>query len=120
MNRYYNEVNDTIEAIVNSGFKLLRVHWDVEGPFIGRAVEGYDYIDCSDGYIHRATDAILAVDESMLNIKTPKGEELWVCFVLGNDDGEAVADWSIPSDEEEDGILETAIWRVANKYADEE
>jgi len=39
-----------------------------------------------------------------------------VFFVLGNDDGEAVNDWLIPSDKDEAAALEAAISEVSDKY----
>ena len=121
MNKYYNEVSDTIKAIVNNGFELIKV--DYERGF-GKD-EGHDYVDCrpiwgwaaiDEKLIRNATDAVLAVDEAHLYIKTPKGGEQWVFFVLGNDDGEAVNDWLIPSDKDEAAALEAAISEVSDKY----
>ena len=116
MNKYYNEVSDTIKAIVNNGFELIKV--DYERGF--GEDEGHDYIDCRAGNIAKATEAILAVDESHLFIKTPSGDEVWVYFVLGNGLGEGVNDWVMPDDLNERAALEAAISEVSDKYMEME
>lgn len=112
MSEYYNEVSETIQGIVNNGFKLIKVDYD---RGYGET-EGEDYIDCSAGNIGKAVDAVLAVDECHLYLKTPSGDEVWVYFVLGNDRGECVNDWIAPSDLNERERLHSAIEEVYNKY----
>lgn len=113
MNKYYNEVRETIRAVMNSGFKLIKVDYDC-----GYGTEqGHDFIYCKAGNsLLKATEAILAVDESHLFIKTPSGDEVWVYFVLGNEAGLAVNDWSIPSDKDEAEALKAAISDVSDKW----
>lgn len=112
MNTYYNEVSETIQGIVNNGFELIKV--DYERGY--GETEGEDYIDCSAGNIGEAVDAVLAVDECHLYLKTPSGGEVWVRFVLGNGPGLAVNDWTISTDLNEQAALSAAITEVCNKY----
>tara|TARA_R100000655_G_scaffold76009_2_gene114975 strand:- start:1625 stop:1978 length:354 start_codon:yes stop_codon:yes gene_type:complete len=112
MNKYYNEVSETIQGIVNNGFELIKVDYD---RGYGET-EGEDYIDCSAGNIGEAVDAVLAVDDCHLYLKTPSSDEVWVYFVLGNEPGECVNDWVAPSDLNERSALNAAISEVYDKY----
>ena len=112
MSKYHNEVKDTIQAITNKGFKLIKVDWDR-----GYGTEdGEDYIDCKDGNVGKATEAVLAVDDCHLFLESPSGDEVYVYFVLGNEPGVAVNDWLMPSDLNERAALDAAITEVSEKY----
>lgn len=116
MNKYYNEVKDTISEVVSKGFTVDRV--DFSRGF--GCYEGVDYIDASSGDLSKATDAVLLCDESHLMISTPKGDKTWIYFVLGNELGEAVNDWGIPFDADEANVLWEAISKVSDRYMEME
>ena len=91
---YRPEITENVMALVDSGFRLIsvadhadyKVRIELDGPQKQRAGIAVDFITL------QAPDL-----QSILYIETPSGWRSWVTFVLGNDDGEVVSDWGLPS-----------------------
>lgn len=78
----------SMNALLNNGWDLFQV-WD-----------GEEYVDIFDNNQNTALDAIMAVDDAMLIVRRPAidhgsgYESGWVRFVLGNDPGEVICDYT--------------------------
>lgn len=74
-------IRQIIRALKDAGYTLVEV-WDGGDETIPVKDEG------------KAIDAIMAVDDATLFVRTPDGQyNPWVRFVLGNEPFEVAADW---------------------------
>ena len=107
--RYRAEATENVQALVDAGFSLIKV--DYERGY-GQD-EGADFVTANG--VKESVDAVLAVDDAHLYIKTPSGDSVWVYFVLGNSDGEVVNDWSIPADRDEAELIDNILSEIADR-----
>ena len=78
---YYAEVKSLLERLVAGGALLNRVYDE----------EGSEYTPTPE----KALEAILAVDECVLSVRTPEGTRVRLDILLGNDPGELVSDYTV-------------------------
>ena len=119
--RYRAEVYDNVKALVKAGFILRRVDYDRGYG----TEEGVDVATTST--VQEAVEAILAVEQSWLYVETAGSgvdnevlQEVWVCFVLGNEAGVAVNDWLIPTNKNQAILLDHTLTLVSNEWQDME
>lgn len=65
-----------------------------------------------------AVETVASVDVATAGITHPDaiGKRFTLLFILGNDPGEIVADWSCPKDHPISDRLETTLCRVADEW----
>lgn len=86
-------IRQTIRALVDAGYTLLEVF---DGDEMIRTRTETE-----------AVDAIMAVDDATLFVRTPLGDRNpWVRFVMGNDPEEVICDYVVSLDHVIDPLME--------------
>jgi len=106
---YRPEITENVMALIDSGFRLIsvadhadyKVRIELDGPQKQRARTVIDFIPLQGATI--------------LYIETPSGWSTGVTFVLGNDDGEVVSDWGIPTGDSEAELMDKIFSEISDR-----
>lgn len=101
---YKPEIRAVLSALIAEGFSIAYVD-DGEDSSVPASLDV-------------AVETVASVDVATAGITHPDaiGKRFTLLFILGNDPGEIVADWSYPKDHPISDRLETTLCRVADEW----